>query len=109
MTQIIESLAVELSLEAQNFSKQMSAIDKAVRNLDTQFKNAKKGVVDEITRATQFEKILLGDGVNKITENIFPNLFDKDLFEELGIEYTDKIDGPTLKKLYDKKKKKKKN
>lgn len=46
MTQIIESLAVELSLEAQNFSKQMSAIDKAVRNLDTQFKNAKKGVDD---------------------------------------------------------------
>lgn len=65
-------------------------------------KNAKKGKIDEITRATQFEKILLGDGINKITENIFPNLFDKDLFEELGIEYTDKIDGPTLKKLYDK-------
>ena len=65
-------------------------------------KNAEKGKVDEITRATQFEKILLGDGINKITDNIFPNLFDKKLFEELGLEYTDKINGPTLKKLYDK-------
>ena len=35
-------------------------------------KNAKKGKIDEITRATQFEKILLGDGINKITENNCP-------------------------------------
>ncbi len=64
-------------------------------------KNALKGLVDTVTRATQFEKILLGDGISQITKHIFPNMFDAELIEELGIEVVDgKVNGPALKDLY---------
>ena len=38
-------------------------------------KNAEKGKYDSNTRATQFEKIILGNGINEITQDIFPNNF----------------------------------
>lgn len=65
-------------------------------------KNAKAGKRDKVTRATQFEKILLGDGLNKITDAIFPNLFDSQLLEEFGIESGEMLTGPQLKNIYDK-------
>ena len=65
-------------------------------------KNAKAGKRDKVTRATQFEKILLGDEINKITEAIFPNIFDSQLLEEFGIEAGDMLNGPQLKSIYDK-------
>ena len=40
----IAELAVKLSLEAQSFSKQMTTINKGIKNLDKDFKNAGKGV-----------------------------------------------------------------
>ncbi len=54
------------------------------------------------TRATQFEKIILGDGINKITEKIFPNMFDSELLTEAEIELSEdnKINGVDLDKLY---------
>ena len=53
-------------------------------------------------RATQFEKILLGDGISKIIDHIFPNMFDNQLLNEFGIKDKDgMLDGPSLKKLYD--------
>lgn len=65
-------------------------------------KNAKAGKRDKVTRATQFEKILLGDGINKIQDAIFPNFFDPQLLEEFGVETTDgMLTGPQLKQLYD--------
>lgn len=64
-------------------------------------KNAKAGKRDKVTRATQFEKILLGDGINKIQDDIFPNFFDPQLLEEFGIESDGMLTGPQLKQLYD--------
>lgn len=64
-------------------------------------KNAEKGKYDSNTRATQFEKIILGDGIDKIKDNVFPNMFDSYLLEELGIEEVNgMINGPALKKMY---------
>jgi len=64
-------------------------------------KNAEKGLVDTVTRATQFEKILLGDGINQIKNHVFPNMFDAELISELSIEVVDgKVNGPALKLLY---------
>ncbi len=56
----------------------------------------------EVTRTTQFEKIILGDGINKISDHVFPSLFDEPLLEELGIVPIDgKLNGPQLKQIYD--------
>lgn len=64
-------------------------------------KNAKNGKPDRVTRATQFEKIILGDGINKLGFEFPSNLFDSQLLSELNIEIRDeKIDGPSLKKIY---------
>ena len=54
------------------------------------------------TRATQFEKIILGDGINKIEEKIFPNMFDSELLTEAKVELSEdnKISGLDLDKLY---------
>ena len=66
-------------------------------------KNAAKGKKDETTLATQFEKIILGDGINKITRRVFPKtMFDKKLLDALGIKEEDeKLNGPELKLIYD--------
>ncbi|MGL6064734.1 MAG: hypothetical protein ACRC0V_11640, partial [Fusobacteriaceae bacterium] len=64
--------------------------------------NAEKGKEDRTLLATQFEKILLGDGISKIEEEVFPNIFDEELLAEIGIEYKEKVSGKTLKKLYEK-------
>ena len=64
-------------------------------------KNIKTGKRDEISRSTQMEKIILGNGINKIEENIFPNLFDKSILEQTGID-SDKemVSGQDLFNLY---------
>lgn len=61
-----------------------------------------KGKDMQKTRATQFEKNILGDGINKITEKIFPNMFDFELLNEAQIELSqdNKISGVDLDKLY---------
>lgn len=65
-------------------------------------KNAKAGKLDTVTRATQFEKILLGDGINKIKDHVFPaTSFDSKLLKELGIKMENNmINGPALKAIY---------
>lgn len=65
-------------------------------------KNAKAGKRDEVRVATQFEKIILGDGINKINKSIFPaNMFDKSLLKDLDIESENNmINGPALKRIY---------
>lgn len=64
-------------------------------------KNAKAGKVDYINRATQFEKIILGDGISKIEEQIFPNKFSSEILNSLGITPTDnKVSGKELQKIY---------
>lgn len=64
--------------------------------------NAENGVPDYVTRATQFEKIILGDGISKINRPIFPNLFDSQILEEAGIKLSENgnLTGPQLKTLY---------
>jgi len=64
-------------------------------------KNAKNGIEDKVTLATQFEKILLGDGVNKMGAVFNVEHFDNQLLNELGIEVKEgKIDGNSLEKIY---------
>lgn len=54
-----------LTLSRDNFSIQQDKPFKTDKNI----KNNKR---DEINRGTQFEKIILGNGINKITDKIFP-------------------------------------
>ena len=64
-------------------------------------KNIKAGKRDEITRGTQPEKIILGNGINKITEKIFPNMFDKHILEAVGIpQDQEMISGRDLWEIY---------
>lgn len=69
-------------------------------------KNALAGKIDRTVRATQFEKIILGDGITHITEDIFPATgFDKSLLSDLGIvdkdgKAKDNINGKDLQKMY---------
>ncbi|MBS6509787.1 MAG: phage tail tape measure protein [Paraclostridium bifermentans] len=44
MSDVISKLSVQLALESGSFAKQMSAINKEVKNLDRDFKSAGKGV-----------------------------------------------------------------
>lgn len=41
---VIDQLAVELTLEAQSFNKQMSTINRTIKQADREFKNASRGV-----------------------------------------------------------------
>ncbi len=81
-------------LDRENFSIQQ---DKPFKT----DKNIKANKRDEINRGTQFEKIILGNGINQVTEKIFPNKFDSSLLESLGITDTDgKISGKDLYAIY---------
>lgn len=81
-------------LDRENFSIQQ---DKPFKT----DKNIKANKRDEINRGTQFEKIILGNGINQVTEKIFPNKFDTSLLESLGIEDKDgKISGKDLYAIY---------
>ncbi|MBX9179377.1 phage tail tape measure protein [Paeniclostridium sordellii] len=53
MSDVISKLSVQLALESGSFAKQMSAINKEVKNLDRDFKSAGKGVEG-------FEKTFVG-------------------------------------------------
>lgn len=64
-------------------------------------KNAKSGKQDRTTRATQFEKIILGDGINKLGYVFNSSAFDASLLKDLGIESVEgKINGSNLKQIY---------
>jgi len=87
-------MASSAILDRENFSIQQ---DKPFKT----DKNIKANKRDEINRGTQFEKILLGNGINQISEKIFPNKFDSSLLESLGINDTDgKISGKDLYSIY---------
>lgn len=93
MTDFTDKYAVELNRD--NFYVQQ---DKPFKS----DKNAEAGKHDENNRATQFEKILLGDDLNKIPDHIFPNMFDAELIEKYNVEVVDgMLNGPGLKKIYD--------
>ena len=88
---ILDSSAL---LDRENFSIQQ---DKPFKT----DKNIKANKRDDINRGTQFEKILLGNGINKITSKIFPSKFDSTLLESLGITNVDgNISGEDLYVIY---------
>lgn len=93
LAQVEESSVI---LPKENFYIQQDKPFKADKNL-------KKNKPDRTVRATQFEKIILGDEINKMG-SIFPAIsFDLTLLTELDIK-VDKngnISGPDLKKVYD--------
>lgn len=75
-------LGSSITLDRDNFSIQQDKPFKTDKNIE----NNKR---DEINRGTQFEKIILGNGVNKITKKIFP--FNGEMISgvELYQKYTD--------------------
>ncbi|HBH3652751.1 TPA: phage tail tape measure protein [Clostridioides difficile] len=72
MSEEIEKLSVTLALEANNFTKQISAINKEIGNLDREFKTAAQG-------NKQFENSFSGLGakMQKLTKQI--DLYNKKL------------------------------
>ncbi|EQF29074.1 phage tail tape measure protein, TP901 family, core region [Clostridioides difficile CD160] len=72
MSEEIEKLSVTLALEANNFTKQISAINKEIGNLDREFKTAAQG-------NKQFENSFVGLGakMQKLTKQI--DLYNKKL------------------------------
>ena len=83
-----------LILDRENFSIQQ---DKPYK-LD---KNIEQGKEDENNRGTQIDKILFGNGINKVKRNVFPNMFDKELLEAVGIDSgKELLSGEELYKLY---------
>ncbi|HHN8471913.1 TPA: phage tail tape measure protein [Clostridioides difficile] len=72
MSEEIEKLSVTLALEANNFTKQISAINKEIGNLDREFKTAAQG-------NKQFENSFTGLGakMQKLTKQI--DLYNKKL------------------------------
>jgi|GEM_PF-4143393 len=81
-------------LDRENFSIQQ---DKPYK-LD---KNIEQGKDDKNNRGTQIDKILFGNGINKIKNDVFPNMFDKSLLEAVGIDSSKKLlSGKELYKIY---------
>lgn len=80
-------------LDRENFSIQQDKPFKTDKNIKNQLR-------DMVNRGTQFEKIILGNGINHITKKIFPNKFDASLLESLGIPVEDNISGQDLYKIY---------
>lgn len=54
-------------------------------------KNIAKGKDDSIIMGSQMWKIILGNGINKITDKIFPNTFDLDIINEYNKNNQNKI------------------
>lgn len=65
--------------------------------------NLENNKVDTEGIKTQFEKIILGDGISEITEKVFDSeYFDDDILEDLGIEVENgKVSGVDLKNIYE--------
>lgn len=64
-------------------------------------KNIKSGKRDEVNRGTQFEKIILGNGINQIENKIFPANFDEELLNSLNIKPENgNISGKDLYSIY---------
>lgn len=91
---INELTSSSMILDRANFSIQQDKPFKTDKNI----KNNKR---DEVNRGTQFEDIILGNGINHIEDTIFPNLFDDKLISDLDIEVKDgNISGVDLYRIY---------
>jgi len=98
INQLLNNTDIDLSdsymiLDRDNFSIQQEKPFKTDKNIDD-------NIADRVGRGTQSEKFLLSNGINKIQEKIFSNLFSKQLLEKLGIPYDEKISGADLYKIY---------
>jgi hypothetical protein len=61
----------------------------------------KKGKDSYITMGSQFFKVITGNGINHITEKIFPNLFSQDVLDMNGVSpVKGKLSGQDLDKIY---------
>ena len=59
-----------------------------------------KGKDAYISMGSQFMKIILGNFINSDTNEIFPNVFTKEMLEPLGLHTKDKLSGADLDKIY---------
>lgn len=73
-----------LELERKHFKIQQDTPYKTEKNMA-------KGKDDSITMGSQMWKIILGNGINKITDKIFPNTFDLDIINEYNKNNQNKI------------------
>lgn len=75
-----------LELDRDNFKVQQ----------DTPYKTAKfleRNSEDMTTMGSQIWKLLLGNNINKIDRDIFPNIFDENFLKEIGITKTGNLNG----------------
>jgi hypothetical protein len=72
-----------LELDRDNFRIQQDTPYKTAKNL-------KAGKDDSTTMGSQMWKIILGNGINKITEKVFPNIFDTALIAHINTLVGDK-------------------
>lgn len=59
-----------------------------------------KGKDSYITMGSQFFKIILGNGINKMTEDVFPNIFPSEVLDMAGVTNKDMLSGEELDKIY---------
>jgi len=72
-----------LELDRDNFRIQQDTPYKTAKNL-------KAGKDDSTTMGSQMWKIILGNGINKISEKVFPNIFDQALIAHINMLVGDK-------------------
>lgn len=65
-----------------------------------EYKAYKEGKDPKITMGSQFFKIILGNGINKISRAVFPNLFGNEFLKSLGIADATHITGEQLDQVY---------
>lgn len=65
-----------------------------------EYKAYKEGKDPKITMGSQFFKIILGNGINKISRAVFPNLFGNDFLKSLGIADATHLTGEQLDQVY---------
>ena len=81
-----------IQLDRENFSIQQDKPFKTDKHIE-------KGEEDYINMGTQIDKILFGNGINKIEEEVFPNLFDNSILSLAGIEPKEMLSGKDLYKI----------
>lgn len=87
--------------ELQSYAKELTRDNFYIQqDVPSHFEqDLKEGKATEINIGTQMERINFSEGLNKIEEEIFNNIFDNYILEQVGIENKEKLSGVELDKI----------
>ena len=87
--------------ELQSYAKELTRDNFYIQqDVPSHFEqDLKEGKVTEINIGTQMDRINFSEGLNKIEEEIFNNIFDNYILEQVGIENKEKLSGVELDKI----------